>query len=185
MIRAVLSIGANLGDARAALRTVADEFAGETIARSAVFATPPWGGVEQGDFLNAVLIVEVDQSPLELLRRGQALENAAGRVREVHWGPRTLDVDVVQVLSLDDDPAAAPGAADSGATDHDATEITSDDPVLTLPHPFAHERAFVLVPWLDADPDAELGGIRVAGIVAKLDPDEVSAVRRDPAGWGR
>ena len=105
MIRAVLSIGANLGDARAALRTVADEFAGETIARSAVFATPPWGGVEQGDFLNAVLIVEVDQSPLELLRRGQALENAAGRVREVHWGPRTLDVDVVQVLSLDDGPA--------------------------------------------------------------------------------
>lgn len=175
MIRAVLSIGANLGDARAALRTVADEFAGETIARSAVFATPPWGGVEQGDFLNAVLIVEVDQSPLELLRRGQALENAAGRVREVHWGPRTLDVDVVQVLSLDDDPAAAP----------DAAEITSDDPVLTLPHPFAHERAFVLVPWLDADPDAELGGIRVAGIVAKLDQDEVSAVRRDPAGWGR
>lgn len=180
MIRAVLSIGANLGDARAALRTVADEFAGETIARSAVFATPPWGGVEQGDFLNAVLIVEVDQSPLELLRRGQALENAAGRVREVHWGPRTLDVDVVQVLSLDDDPAVAPDAADSSAT-----EITSDDPVLTLPHPFAHERAFVLVPWLDADPDAELGGIRVAGIVAKLDPDEVSAVRRDPAGWGR
>ncbi|NMF09788.1 2-amino-4-hydroxy-6-hydroxymethyldihydropteridine diphosphokinase [Corynebacterium xerosis] len=180
MIRAVLSIGANLGDARAALRTVADEFAGETIARSAVFATPPWGGVEQGDFLNAVLIVEVDQSPLELLRRGQALENAAGRVREVHWGPRTLDVDVVQVLSLDDGPAADSDAADSGAT-----EITSDDPVLTLPHPFAHERAFVLVPWLDADPDAELGGIRVAGIVAKLDPDEVSAVRRDPAGWGR
>ena len=180
MIRAVLSIGANLGDARAALRTVADEFAGETIARSAVFATPPWGGVEQGDFLNAVLIVEVDQSPLELLRRGQALENAAGRVREVHWGPRTLDVDVVQVHSLDDDPAA-----DSDAADSSATEITSDDPVLTLPHPFAHERAFVLVPWLDADPDAELGGIRVAGIVAKLDPDEVSAVRRDPAGWGR
>lgn len=175
MIRAVLSIGANLGDARAALRTVADEFAGETIARSAVFATPPWGGVEQGDFLNAVLIVEVDQSPLELLRRGQALENAAGRVREVHWGPRTLDVDVVQVLSLGDGPVADP----------DAAEITSDDPVLTLPHPFAHERAFVLVPWLDADPDAELGGIRVAGIVAKLDPDEVSAVRRDPAGWGR
>ncbi len=175
MIRAVLSIGANLGDARAALRTVADEFAGETIARSAVFATPPWGGVEQGDFLNAVLIVEVDQSPRELLRRGQALENAAGRVREVHWGPRTLDVDVVQVLSL----------GDGSAADSDAAEITSDDPVLTLPHPFAHERAFVLVPWLDADPDAELGGIRVAGIVAKLDPDEVSAVRRDPAGWGR
>ena len=179
MIRAVLSIGANLGDARAALRTVADEFAGETIARSAVFATPPWGGVEQGDFLNAVLIVEVDQSPRELLRRGQALENAAGRVREVHWGPRTLDVDVVQVLSLGDG-----SAADSDAADSSATEITSDDPVVTLPHPFAHERAFVLVPWLDADPDAVLGGTRVDELVAKLDPEDVAAVRRDPGGWG-
>ena len=127
-----------------------------TMARSAVFATPPWGGVEQGDFLNAGLIVEVDQSPLELLRRGQALENAAGRVREVHWGPRTLDVDVVAV--------------------DDGGELTSDDPVLTLPHPFAHQRAFVLVPWLAADPAATLGGVPVAELLARLDPAEVAGI---------
>lgn len=181
MIRAVLSIGANLGDAGAALRGVADAFADVTVARSAVFATPPWGGVEQGDFLNAVLVVEVDRTPLELLRFGQSLENAAGRVREVHWGPRTLDVDVVQVRSLDDAPADASTAPGSGSVD---AEITSDDPVLTLPHPFARERAFVLVPWLDADPDAVLGGTRVDELVAKLDPEDVAAVRRDPGGWG-
>ncbi|MFD5869396.1 2-amino-4-hydroxy-6-hydroxymethyldihydropteridine diphosphokinase [Corynebacterium sp. NPDC060344] len=179
MIRAVLSIGANLGDARAALRGVADAFAAETVARSAVFATPPWGGVEQGDFLNAVLIVDTDRTPLELLRFGQSLENAAGRVREVHWGPRTLDVDVVQVVSLDDAPAPAHSSPEPAGA-----EVTSDDPVLTLPHPFAHERAFVLVPWLDADPAAQLGGQSVAGLVAKLLDDDVAAVRRDPGGWG-
>lgn len=172
MIRAVLSIGANLGDARAALRGVAEDFADETVARSDVFATPPWGGVDQGDFLNAVLIVESDATPPELLRRGQALENAAGRVRDVRWGPRTLDVDVVQVLSLDDGHAHP-------------TELTSDDPTLTLPHPHAHSRAFVLVPWLDADPRAVLRGAAVADLVAKLGASDVAAVRRDPGGWGR
>lgn len=179
MIRAVLSIGANLGDARAALRGVADAFADVTVARSAVFATPPWGGVEQGDFLNAVLIVETDRTPLELLRFGQSLENAAGRVREVRWGPRTLDVDVVQVVPLDDGPAPpSPNLEVVGG------EIVSDDPVLTLPHPHAQARAFVLVPWLDADPGARLLGAEVAGLVAKLDAEEVAAVRRDPEGWG-
>lgn len=179
MIRAVLSIGANLGDARAALRGVADAFADVTVARSTVYSTPPWGGVEQGDFLNAVLIVETDRTPLELLRFGQSLENAAGRVREVRWGPRTLDVDVVQVVPLDDDPAYP--ASDREVVDG---EIVSADPVLTLPHPHARDRAFVLVPWLDADPGARLGGEEVADLVAKLDADDVAAVRRDPRGWG-
>ncbi|WP_295628093.1 2-amino-4-hydroxy-6-hydroxymethyldihydropteridine diphosphokinase [uncultured Corynebacterium sp.] len=178
-MRAVLSIGANLGDARAALRDVAEAFADVTVARSDVFATPPWGGVEQGDFLNAILVVETDATPMELLRAGQALENAAGRVREVRWGPRTLDVDVVQVIELDDAPDSATVSTPSAAR-----EITSDDPVLTLPHPFAHQRAFVLVPWLDADADAELQGESVADLVAMLDDDEVAAVRRDAGGWG-
>ncbi|MCG7439499.1 2-amino-4-hydroxy-6-hydroxymethyldihydropteridine diphosphokinase [Corynebacterium freneyi] len=179
MIRAVLSIGANLGDARAALRRVADAFADVTVARSAVYSTPPWGGVEQGDFLNAVLIVETDRTPLELLRFGQSLENAAGRVREVRWGPRTLDVDVVQVVPLDDAPASP--TPDREVVDG---EIVSADPVLTLPHPHARDRAFVLVPWLDADPGARLGGEAVADLVAKLDADDVAAVRRDSRGWG-
>ena len=170
-MRAVLSIGSNMDDRWALLRGVRDEFAAEIVAASPVYSTPPWGVTDQDEFLNAVLIVDVDQTPLELLRRGQRLEEAAERVRVRRWGPRTLDVDVVQVRELSD--AGAPGP-----------EIVSDDPVLTLPHPWAHERAFVLVPWLDADPAARLGDRDVAGIVGKLSPSDVADVKRDPAGWG-
>ena len=153
-MRAVLSIGSNMEDRRALLQTVFDEFADETIAASPVYATPPWGVTDQGDFLNAVLIVEVDCTPLELLRRGQKLEEAAERVRVRHWGPRTLDVDIVQIDG-----------------------VTSDDPELTLPHPYADQRAFVLVPWLAADPDAELNGTSVRELIAGLDEEEVAAVK--------
>lgn len=160
MIRAVLSIGANMDRARENLTGVQAFFADELVASSKIYATPPWGGVEQGDFLNAVLIVDTSRTPMELLEAGWKLENDAGRVREIHWGPRALDVDIVQVIDKE-----------SGE------EIISDDSTLTLPHPWATERAFVLVPWLDADPDAELEGVRVAELVDKLAPEDVSAVR--------
>ena len=153
-MHAVLSIGSNMEDRRALLQTVFDEFAAETIAASPVYATPPWGVTDQDEFLNAILIVDVEESPLELLRRGQKLEEAAERVRVRHWGPRTLDVDIVQVDG-----------------------VTSTDPELTLPHPYAHERAFVLVPWLAADPHAELNGTPVSELVASLDSTEVAAVK--------
>lgn len=153
-MRAVLSIGSNMEDRRALLQTVFDEFADETIAASPVFATPPWGVTDQDEFLNAVLIVDVDCTPLELLRRGQKLEESAERVRVRHWGPRTLDVDIVQVDG-----------------------VTSEDPELTLPHPYAHERAFVLVPWLAADEHAQLNGTPVRELIADLDEDEVAAVK--------
>lgn len=153
-MRAVLSIGSNMEDRRALLQTVFDEFAEETVAASPVFATPPWGVTDQDEFLNAVLIVDVDCTPLELLRRGQKLEEAAERVRVRHWGPRTLDVDIVQIDG-----------------------VTSDDPELTLPHPYAHERAFVLVPWLAADEHAQLDGTPVRELVASLDSDDVAAVK--------
>lgn len=153
-MRAVLSIGSNMEDRRALLQTVFDEFAVETVAASPVYATPPWGVTDQDEFLNAVLIVDVDCTPLELLRRGQKLEEAAERVRVRHWGPRTLDVDIVQIDG-----------------------VTSDDPELTLPHPYAHERAFVLVPWLAADEHAELNGTPVRELIAGLDEDEVAAVK--------
>ena len=153
-MRAVLSNGSNMEDRRALLQTVFDEFAEETVAASPVFATPPWGVTDQDEFLNAVLIVDVDCTPLELLRRGQKLEEAAERVRVRHWGPRTLDVDIVQIDG-----------------------VTSDDPELTLPHPYAHERAFVLVPWLAADEHAELNGTPVRELVASLDSDDVAAVK--------
>lgn len=153
-MRAVLSIGSNMEDRRALLQTVFDEFADVTIAASPVYATPPWGVTDQDEFLNAVLIVDVDCTPLELLRRGQKLEEAAERVRVRHWGPRTLDVDIVQIDG-----------------------VTSEDPELTLPHPYAHERAFVLVPWLAADEHAQLNGTPVRELIADLDEDEVAAVK--------
>ncbi|MHC2799680.1 2-amino-4-hydroxy-6-hydroxymethyldihydropteridine diphosphokinase [Corynebacterium hesseae] len=153
-MRAVLSIGSNMEDRRALLQTVFDDFAAETVVASPVYATPPWGVTDQDEFLNAVLIVDVDCTPLELLRRGQKLEEAAERVRVRHWGPRTLDVDIVQIDG-----------------------VTSDDPELTLPHPYAHERAFVLVPWLAADEHAELNGTPVRELIAGLDEDEVAAVK--------
>lgn len=153
-MRAVLSIGSNMEDRRALLQTVFDEFAEETVAASPVFATPPWGVTDQDEFLNAVLIVDVDCTPLELLRRGQKLEEAAERVRVRHWGPRTLDVDIVQIDG-----------------------VTSEAPELTLPHPYAHERAFVLVPWLAADEHAQLNGTSVRELVASLDSEDVAAVK--------
>lgn len=158
MIRAVLSIGSNMDDRYSLLETVFAEFASETVARSGIYSTPPWGMVDQDEFLNAVVIVQVEQSPMELLRRGQRLETAAERKRIQRWGPRTLDVDIVQVI------------------DENGTELVSDDPTLILPHPWAHQRAFVLIPWLAADPEAVLMGTPVAQIVEKLDYQDIEGV---------
>lgn len=153
-MRAVLSIGSNMDDREKLLDTVFREFADQTVAASPVYSTPPWGVTDQDEFLNAVLIVDVEEAPIELLRRGQKLEQAADRQRIQHWGPRTLDVDIV-----------------------DIDDYVSDDPELTVPHPYAHERAFVLVPWLAADPDARLNGVPVRALIAKLDPAEVSKIK--------
>jgi 2-amino-4-hydroxy-6-hydroxymethyldihydropteridine diphosphokinase len=134
MVRAVLSIGSNLGDRLANLQSTVDEFRPEILAVSAVYRTAPWGGVDQDEFLNAVLLVRADD-PDKLLQRTQELERAADRVREIRWGPRTLDVDIV-----------------------DFDGISRDTPDLILPHPRAQERAFVLAPWADVEPDATLPG---------------------------
>lgn len=150
MSRAVLSIGTNLGDRAAALQGAVDAFRPWLRAVSPVYESPPWGPVPQADYLNAVLIVDDPAaSPADWLARAHTAEAAAGRTREVRWGPRTLDVDVVAVDNL-----------------------VSDDPELTLPHPRAHERAFVLVPWLDVEPEAELPGHGpVAALLARLGRD--------------
>lgn len=163
--RAVLSIGGNQGDSVALLRSVAREFEGQIVARSAFYATPPWGGVVQDDFLNAVVIVDVEEEPFDLLRRCQRLEEAADRVREIRWGPRTLDVDIVSL--------------------HDASglPITSTNPELLLPHPRARQRAFVLVPWVDADPEAILDGIAVSDLIVELPAEDVDSIRRLEISW--
>jgi 2-amino-4-hydroxy-6-hydroxymethyldihydropteridine diphosphokinase len=151
----VLSIGSNLGDRLAHLQGAVDALRPWVSAVSPVYETAPWGPVPQDDFLNAVVLADdPTATPRDWLQRAQAAERAAGRTRDVHWGPRTLDVDVVAV-----------------------DDVVSDDPELTLPHPRAHERAFVLVPWNAADPDATLAGVAVCELVAKLPADERAGVR--------
>lgn len=160
MTRAVLSLGSNLGDRLARLQSAVDGLGGAVRAVSGVYETEAWGGVDQGRFLNAVLIVDdpVCDSHGWLLRAHE-LEQAADRVRGQRWGPRTLDVDVISCYQ----------AADGGET-----ELISRDNGLTLPHPLTHLRAFVMVPWLTVEPDARLtvAGRRqaVAELVAELKP---------------
>lgn len=160
MSGAVLSIGANLGDRLAALQSAVDAFRAWLQAVSPVYESQPWGPVPQDDYLNAVLLVaDPTATPADWLQRARAAEQAAGRERDVRWGPRTLDVDVIAV-----------------------DDLTSDDPELTLPHPRAHERAFVLVPWLTVAPDATLSGKPLAAWLAALSDDERAAVRRLDSG---
>ena len=153
-MRAVLSTGSNMEDSCAHLAAVVRAFDAhpdaEVVATSSLYATAPWGGVDQPDFLNQVLIVDAQVTPADLLAVCQGLERSAHRVREVRWGPRTLDVDIVDIAGY-----------------------TSSDPVLTIPHPRAHEREFVLRPWLEVDPDATLGGEPVRDILARLAPQGV------------
>jgi 2-amino-4-hydroxy-6-hydroxymethyldihydropteridine diphosphokinase len=160
--RAVLSLGANLGDRAAALRAALVALKDDgLIARSTLYETPPWGPVEQPSYLNAIAVVRGPRNADGWLARAHELEDAAGRTRELHWGPRTLDVDIVTV------------------TDDDGTPVLSDDPRLTLPHPHAHERAFVLLPWATLEPGAVLPGKgRVADLLDAMPTDELLAVNR-------
>jgi len=170
MTRVVLSIGSNMGDRLAHLQSVVDGLGGALRAFSPVYETDAWGGVEQDAFLNAVLIAD---DPLldghGWLRRAHEFEQGADRVRDQRWGPRTLDVDLV--------------------TCHDGVaEVIMRDDDLTLPHPFAHQRAFVMVPWLDVEPAATLtvaGETRpVEKLLAELDPAERDGVRRTELALG-
>jgi 2-amino-4-hydroxy-6-hydroxymethyldihydropteridine diphosphokinase len=150
MTRVVLSIGSNLGDRLARLQSVVDAVGESVVAVSPVYETPPWGGVEQGPFLNAVLIADDSSRDCRCwLQLGQNLEEAADRVRGQRWGPRTLDVDLISCSA-------------------NGIELTRNDADLTLPHPLAHLRAFMLVPWLDIEPEAELTVAGLSTPVAKL-----------------
>jgi 2-amino-4-hydroxy-6-hydroxymethyldihydropteridine diphosphokinase len=151
MTAVVLALGSNLGDRQDILQGAVDAIAGlpgvRVTAVSPVYETAPVGGPAQPDYLNAVVLADAAGSARELLGRLHEIEAAFDRVRLVRWGPRTLDLDII----------------DFGGN-------RSDDPQLTLPHPRANERAFVLGPWHDVDPDAELAGHGpVAELLAKAD----------------
>ncbi|GAA0497193.1 MULTISPECIES: 2-amino-4-hydroxy-6-hydroxymethyldihydropteridine diphosphokinase [Streptomyces] len=157
--RAVISLGSNLGNRLETLQGAVDALEDTPGVRvkavSPVYETEPWG-VDPGTqptYFNAVVIVKTTLPPDSLLERGHAIEEAFERVRDERWGPRTIDVDIVAYQ-----------------------DVVSQDPVLTLPHPRAHERAFVLVPWHDIDPEAKVPGHGpVAELLDALGRDGVAA----------
>ena len=157
--RVVLSVGSNLGDRLGTLQgcvqAIGDLPETDVLAVSPVYETAPVGGPAQPDYLNAVLVIETGLAPRDLLAATQRIEADFGRVRverSERFGPRTLDIDIISF----------------------AGEV-SDDPVLTLPHPRAHERAFVLLPWLDVDAGARLVGFGpVADLLARADQTGVT-----------
>jgi 2-amino-4-hydroxy-6-hydroxymethyldihydropteridine diphosphokinase len=140
--RAFLGLGTNLGDRLANLQRAVDLLAAtrgiDVLRSSRVYETAPVGP-PQPDFLNAVIEVDTDLEPHELLAAGAAVEHDLHRVRDVRWGPRTIDVDV---LTYDD--------------------RVIDTAELTVPHPRMHERAFVLIPLMDLEADPPLPGGRRA-----------------------
>ncbi len=149
MARAYIGLGSNLGDRGAQLDFALTQLSNATgvssVRTSAYYETAPVGPIEQDDFLNAVAELETTLTPEELFSVLQNIEQLAGRTREVRWGPRTLDLDL-----LDYD-----GLAKQTAT-------------LTLPHPEAHRRAFVLAPWAELAPNHRLAGQSVTDWLANL-----------------
>lgn len=158
--RAVLALGSNLGNRMESLQTAVDSLADtpllDVVAVSPVYETAPVGGPPQDDYLNAVVVVTTALPPDLLLDRAGAIEQALHRVREEHWGPRTIDVDIIVY-----------------------DEQVLDSPRLTIPHRHAHEREFVLQPWHDVEPDAAIPGRGgVADLLARCDRQGVRP-RRD------
>ena len=154
--RTVIAMGSNLGDRldylQGGLDGLFDTPRIKFLAVSPVYQTAPVGGPEQPDYLNAVVIAETTMPAQAVLERCLSLEDAFGRTRDERWGPRTLDLDLIIY-----------------------GDEVSNGPGLTLPHPRAHERAFVLAPWHDADPQAQLPGYGpVADLLAALGTDGIA-----------
>ena len=156
--QAVLALGSNLGDRlnrlQSAVAALEDTPEVTIVAISSVYETVPMDALEgSGKFLNAVVLIDTTLTVHTLLDRALAIEEAFGRERSVKGAPRTLDVDLLVV-----------------------GQRVCDDDQLKLPHPRAHERGFVLVPWLEIDPEGEIPG---RGFVADLIGDvDTSGVRK-------
>jgi 2-amino-4-hydroxy-6-hydroxymethyldihydropteridine diphosphokinase len=134
-MKAVVALGANLEEPRKAIELAIEllKQAADVIAISSLYETEPVGGPEQDNYINAVLILESELPAAELLSLLHGIEKSMGRVRDVRWGPRVIDLDLIQYGTL-----------------------LSESEELTLPHPRAHERRFVLEPWHEIEPDAIL-----------------------------
>lgn len=157
-VRAALGLGSNLGD-RVAHLAQAVQIISTTpdlvvVGVSPFVETDPVGGPDQPDYLNAVVVVDTHLSAGALLALAHECEQAAGRTRSERWGPRTLDVDVLAY-----------------------GDLVTRDPLLTLPHPRATSRAFVLVPWSAVDPGFLVAGRAVSDWSAEVDTTGVRPFR--------
>ena len=167
----VIALGANLGAVQAtleaAVRALADVDGLQITAVSDLFESDPVGGPDQPVYLNAVVLARTRLAAFALLTELHAIEADRGRVRETRWGARTLDLDLIQY-----------GDPESGS------ELVSQDPELMLPHPRAHERAFVLAPWLALDAEAQLrvgeALVPLAELLERVDPVDVDGIRPGP-----
>ncbi len=144
-----LSVGSNLGD-RAKYIRQAIEYVGasdkiQLKSVSSLYETPPWGNINQPSFLNGAFSLVSTISPQELLGLCQSVEQSLGRVRHEHWGPRTIDIDLLYI---------------------DGMRLNT--PELVLPHPYMLERAFVLVPLVEIAPDLLIDGLSVKEHLNKL-----------------
>jgi len=152
MADALAVLGGNVGDVRDTLERAIAAFCDDAdvrlLARSADYRTPPWGLTEQPSFVNCAIAVATALSPAALLARAQAVERQFGRdrARETRWGPRTLDIDLIAY-----------------------DELSLDTPELTLPHPRALERAFVLAPLAEIAPGRRISGVRIIDALEKVD----------------
>ena len=145
-MKTVIALGSNLGDSKSIFSEAIIQIGKsvEVQSISKFYETIPVGGPEQPNYLNAVLIGDTQIPPLELLTQLQSIENGTGRVREERWGPRTLDLDLIIY-----------------------GDLLMKEELLTLPHPRAHERSFVLEPWVEIDPQAVLPGYGRIGVLLK------------------
>ncbi|TYC53607.1 2-amino-4-hydroxy-6-hydroxymethyldihydropteridine diphosphokinase [Rhodobacterales bacterium] len=156
--RCALGLGSNLGDPALnldeAVRRLEAVDGLTLVARSSTYRTPPWGPVPQDDYLNICIVVDTTLAPRDLLQRCLDVEKALGRVRDVRWGPRTLDIDVL-IYGLQ----------------------RLDEPDLEIPHPRMGDRAFVLIPLAEIWPDAPLGDGRTAAEALETCPDQDGVVK--------
>ena len=147
-MRAVVALGANMEDPQAAVELAITllEQSTDLVVRSSLYSTKPVGGPAQPDYVNAVCIIESDLPAHDLLALLHGIEKSMGRVRNERWGPRVIDLDLITY-----------------------GDLVNNESELTLPHPRAHERGFVLQPWLEIDAGAVLPPYgRVSDILAEL-----------------
>jgi len=158
VVKAALGLGSNLGDPKGnldeaiALLDASDNIT--VIARSSDYRTPPWGPVPQDDYRNNCVLIETSLPPRALLDRCLEIERQLGRVRDIRWGPRLIDIDVLI---------------------YGADKV--DENNLTIPHPRMGERAFVLIPLAEIWPEAPIGDDRTAREALKTCPDQDGVVK--------